>query len=260
MKIDYNHAANFHSLPGPLAAFAAIFADAKPKSLLDVGCGIGTWLRAAQECGVNDVFGVDGIALEPDQLLVSPTLFRQQDLTQTWNLGRRFDVALCLEVAEHLEERFAELLIESLVKHSDRVVFGAACAPQSGQGHVNCQWPAYWQHLFNKQGYVCSDEIRWRIWDNEQIEYWYRQNTFLARRNPMQAGKEPRIPSVIHSAAYPHFVQGEFSRHEERILQGALPFAWYLKCFPSVFFRKLWRKIVPTINPTPKSSFRRFPL
>lgn len=242
MAIDYEHSRNSHSLPGPRAAFPKIFAHKMPQSLLDVGCGIGTWLRVAQEFGVSEIFGVDGVAVGAERLLVSPSLVRIQDFTQPWNLGRKFDVVLCLEVAEHLDEKHAANLIGTLTTHADWVVFGAACVGQNGQHHVNCQWPAYWQKLFNEQDYVCADDIRWLIWDDERIEPWYRQNIFTARRNQVEAGKEPRITPVVHPAIVQIMIQEEFPRNIERIAQGGLPIKWYLRSFPGVFLKKVASK------------------
>lgn len=198
MSIDYDHSRNPHTLKGPRTAIPLMFADAKPRSLLDVGCGLGTWLNATLEFGVRDIFGVDGVGIPREQLLFPAERFRQYDLTAPWNLGRRFDVALCLEVGEHLDESCAATLVNSIAAHADLVYFSAACPGQPGQHHVNCQWPAYWQALFNKQGFVCSDAVRWKIWDNKNIEYWYRQNLFSARKDPERAGTEPRIPAVLH--------------------------------------------------------------
>ncbi len=213
--------------------------EPRPQSLLDVGCGIGTWLKVALESGVGDVFGVDGIAVAPDNFLVPKTLFSQQDLRQKWNLNRRFEVALCLEVAEHLDPQFSMNLIQALTSHSDMVVFGAACPGQTGQHHVNCQWPVYWQKLFNEQGYACSDEVRWLIWPDERIEPWYRQNIFIARRNAATAGQEPRIPSVIHPNIMTLMNESGYWTNADQIANGALPFKWYLKSFPNVILKKL---------------------
>ncbi len=67
-----------------------------PDSLLDAGCGTGTWLRAAQELGVNNIFGVDGIAVEADQLLISKSLSRITGFysaIESWTAVRYCDVS-----------------------------------------------------------------------------------------------------------------------------------------------------------------------
>jgi SAM-dependent methyltransferase len=198
VSIDYDASRNLHTLQGAQAALAVLFSDWKPTSVLDIGCGRGTWMRAAIDQGVGEVAGVDGVVLSDDQLFVPAKLVQQCDLTQPWSLGKRFDAALCLEVAEHLDECFAEGLILSLARQADVVVFSAACPGQLGQHHVNCQWPAYWQRIFNNCGFSCSDAIRWRIWDDARIEPWYHQNIFMANRDPRSAGQESRIKPVVH--------------------------------------------------------------
>jgi SAM-dependent methyltransferase len=243
MQIDYDYSKNAHGLPGPGAALKLLCHDLKPRSLLDVGCGMGTWLKAAQEAGVTDVFGVDGIELPPDRFHVSKSLFSLQDLTKPWNLGRRFDTALCLEVAEHLDRQFAAVLVGSLTTHSDCIVFSAACPGQGGQHHVNCQWPAYWQELFNERGYACSDAIRWKIWNDDRIEPWYRQNMFLARRDPVQAGKEPRIEAVIHPDHFGFMTDDFFRNKLKDIENGWLPFTWYLSSTAGALRQKLSKKL-----------------
>lgn len=232
MSIEYQHTANRHTLDGALAALPLIFADFRPKSLLDVGCGTGTWVRAAKEYGIADVKGVDGVELPQERLLFPKRDFQKQDLTSSWRLGRRFDVVLCLEVAEHLEERYSATLIEALVAHADRVVFSAACPDQFGQHHVNGQWPEYWQRIFNAQGYVCNDAVRWRIWDEAKIEPWYRQNLFIAHREPETAGKERRIASVVHPEMLANHAFGSFGRAAQSMLRevehGSRSLGWYL--------------------------------
>jgi SAM-dependent methyltransferase len=231
MCVDYNHSENLHSLAGPQAALPVLFAKQKPSSLLDVGCGTGTWLRAAIDFGIQEVLGVDGVEISPEKLHVPAGRIRHQDLTCPWNLGTRFGAALCLEVAEHLDATYAPVLIDALVQHSDRIFFSAACPGQEGQHHVNCQWPAYWQEIFNQRGFNCSDELRWQIWDEPRIEPWYRQNIFIARRDEGSAGYEPRIRAVVHPEMLPSVVSenNRFESHVREIEKGRAPASWYLK-------------------------------
>jgi SAM-dependent methyltransferase len=240
MSVDYDHSQNIHTLEGPRIALPLIFADAKPRSLLDVGCGLGTWLNAALEFGIPDVFGVDGVGIARDKLLVPEVFFRQHDLTKPWSLGRRFDVVLCLEVGEHLEEEYAAMLVDSLVGHSDLIYFSAAVPGQPGQHHVNCQWPGYWQNLFNKRGFACSDALRWKIWDNKNVECWYRQNLFSARKDPRQAGKEPRLPAVLHPEISELIIRGAAT---QRIEEGRMRVAWYARIPFLALKHKLMRRL-----------------
>jgi SAM-dependent methyltransferase len=146
------------------------------ESVLDVGCGIGTWLLEWTLHGA-DVDGVDGEYVR-DRLIV-PARFTAHDLTTTLDLGRRFDLVMCLEVAEHLPRRAARPLVESLCRHGDVIAFSAAVPGQGGIGHINLHWPSYWAKLFTEYGYKPYDLIRDRIWWDQRVEWWYRQNILL---------------------------------------------------------------------------------
>jgi hypothetical protein len=204
VTIDYDHQRNAHSLKGPEKAIPILLQCAgKPSSIIDFGCGMGTWLRAAMGTGVSDCIGVDGVPIPPDLLLIPEDLFLCRRLDEPIDIGRRFDCALCLEVGEHLHQNAADTLLASLVLHADTIVFSAACPGQRGQHHVNCQWPAWWQSRFNAKGFSCEDQIRRLLWDAQDVEPWYRQNIFIAKRNTASAGREPRLNAAIHPEMLP---------------------------------------------------------
>lgn len=245
MAIDYVHSQNRHSLAGPEAAFPRVMAylPTKVTSLVDVGCGTGTWLRAALNNGIEDVIGLDGVIAPISQLVVDPKLIHSRELTLPLDVGRRFSVALCLEVGEHLDESNAARLITSLVNLADVIVFSAACPGQSGQHHVNCQWPEYWQSLFNKHEYACDDRIRWDIWELSEVEPWYRQNMFIARHSPTEAGREARLRPVLHPEMAIHGIM--LSEHRGKqvrdIEAGSMPLSWYLITPARALAAKGWR-------------------
>ena len=62
-------------------------------------------------------------------------------------MGRRFDLALCLDVTEHLPRECADPLVTLLTSLAPVVAFSAAIPVQDSYNHVNCQWPAYWFRL-----------------------------------------------------------------------------------------------------------------
>jgi SAM-dependent methyltransferase len=247
MAISFDHSSLPTSLHGPREALKLMFEEGLPASLLDAGCGTGAWVRAALRLGIKDVLGVDGGDLKDSQLLIPRKNFQSQLLDQSFSLNRKFDVTLCLEVAEHLAAARAKTLIANLATHADYIYFSAACPGQPGQFHINCQWPAYWQELFNEVGYVCDDAIRWKLWGVTALEYYYRQNIFLARRDSQRAGREPRIQPVIHPEMVDLLQANSTADRRLRWLRqveaGSQTVSWYLSVPAKAFGRKLNRKL-----------------
>lgn len=171
-----------------------------PHSIVDVGCGAGEWLSVAVKLGVNDILGVDGEWALKAKLAIPREKFLVHDLASPLKLDRKFDVAMALEVAEHLEAAHAETFVHSLCSASDRVLFSAAIPGQGGRRHLNEQWPSYWADLFAKQGYGCYDLLRARIWNNPRVLWYYAQNCLIfAREHSLDHLALPSQPlSLVH--------------------------------------------------------------
>jgi SAM-dependent methyltransferase len=247
MAVNFDHSLLPTSLKGPRAALEAMFPEALPASLLDLGCGNGVWASAALQFGIKDVLGIDGGDVKRGQLLIPRASYQRQLLSESFFLDRKFDVALCLEVAEHVDEADAKTLIANLVRHADLIYFSAGCPGQPGQFHLNCQWPGYWQELFNEAGYACDDGIRWSLWNVPALEFYYRQNMFLARRDDQLAGHEPRIQPVIHPEMLEFLealsTEDKRSRWLRQVEEGSQTVSWYLSVPAKAFGRKLNRKL-----------------
>lgn len=151
----------------------------EPKSVIDVGCGQGEFLSIFKKNGVNNIFGVDGRWVDKEKLYISEKNFKVVDLENPLEVDRKFDLAVCLEVAEHLPEDSAENFIKGLTNLAPVVLFSAAIPYQGGTNHVNEQWVEYWAKLFKGSGYFPVDIIRKKIWNNDQISFWYAQNMLL---------------------------------------------------------------------------------
>lgn len=147
-----------------------------PSSIVDYGCGNGAWLAVFEKKGINDIIGIDGSHVARQQLLISPEKFLAHDLEEEFNIERTYDLALCLEVGEHIPATSAPTFISSLCKLSNVILFSAAIPGQGGRDHCNEQYPEYWIHLFSKHGYSPYDALRFKIWDNTKINAYYRQN------------------------------------------------------------------------------------
>jgi SAM-dependent methyltransferase len=185
---------------------AAILCAQLPlSSVLDVGCGLGGWLAAFARQGVPDIVGVDGPHVDRSALAIPQSSFIAHDLSEPLDLGRRFDLVVSIEVAEHLPGELAPRFVADLCRHGDLVLFSAAIPFQGGIGHVNEQWPSYWADFFGDQGFEPIDAVRAHIWDDERIVYWYKQNILLYARHGAILGLAPAaLPAldVVHPTRY----------------------------------------------------------
>lgn len=169
-----------------------------PKSVIDIGCGEG-WFGAEfgkrTDCKVylsdNDGFEspnkADGIWLKRDLETEIP-----------WNSLFTFDLAICLEVAEHLTETAGANLVNLINRCTDNILWSAAIPGQGGHGHVNEQWPNYWIHQFNDLGFF-AEPIGLELWENPEVEPWYKQNLYLLTRSEYEVQKQ-NFTTHIHPA------------------------------------------------------------
>lgn len=167
------------ALPSARVIVPLLLELAEVRSVLDVGCGRGAWLKAFQEHGVERLRGLDGASVDPTQLLIDPACFAAVDLERCPELTETFDLALCLEVAEHLPGSASRPLVRLLTRAAPLVLFSAAVPGQGGVGHRNEQWPDYWQARFAERGYRRLDPLRRHVWQDPRVAGWYQQNLYL---------------------------------------------------------------------------------
>jgi SAM-dependent methyltransferase len=164
----------------------------RPSSVVDVGCGTGTWLRRFLELGVDDALGMDGEWVDRDELRIPAERFQVLDLARPPRPEQRFDLVVSLEVAEHLPAESADGFVEFLAGLGPVVAFSAAIPGQGGSGHVNERWPGYWAERFAACGFAAFDVIRPRIWGDRRIAWWFRQNLVLY----VERGREGEYPAL----------------------------------------------------------------
>jgi 2-polyprenyl-3-methyl-5-hydroxy-6-metoxy-1,4-benzoquinol methylase len=181
----------------------------KPQSVCDVGCGSGTWLMTIQKlAGINnsDVVGFD-FDVPAESLLIEPSSYRTTDLSQLVVCERKFDLCMSLEVAEHIPASSADTFVKFLVSLAPVVLFAAAIPGQGGANHVNEQWLNYWEERFEKHHYYGIDCLRSKFWNNDKVEWWYRQNTVLFVQEDKLSSlgfdkySDP-LMSLVHPAAF----------------------------------------------------------
>jgi hypothetical protein len=170
-------------------------------SVVDVGCGIGTWAGCFIENGVPDVIGMDGDYVERSMLCIPQERFFAHDLRMPLQFNRRSQLAVCLEVGEHLPETRSRGLVHDLVSLAPCVLFSAALPGQGGTDHINEQYLSKWASLFATHDFVALDLIRHQIWNMAEVNWWYRQNIvlFAHRMHPLVERHAPAsVLDYIH--------------------------------------------------------------
>jgi SAM-dependent methyltransferase len=200
----------------------------KPKSILDVGCGLATWLSVANKNSITDIFGLDS-TINSELIELDSKFLSQVDISKGFNLNRKFDLIICLEVIEHIPEENSSVFIDSLIKHSDTILFSGAIPKQGGDGHINEKPIEFWFNMFSEKGFYAADIIRPRFWNNPHVKWWYKQNTFLYTKQPSEEQITHQI--YIHPELfYDKITQLEKCRSEiHNITNGKYTITFYIK-------------------------------
>lgn len=207
-----------------------------PRTIVDVGCGTGVWLKAwLEKTNISDYLGIEGPYVDKSYFKVPPDKILLKDLKQPLGIDQRFDLAMSVEVGEHLPNSSAELFVRELTRLSDVVVFSAAIPGQEGTYHINLQYPEYWAAHFAKLDYVPVDCIRPQIWKDPSVEYWYQQNILCFVRKeklqlypalqPYAAATYPTFLTRIHPYLYELKVD---QIQKTQSLFGFLNWKWYM--------------------------------
>lgn len=224
-----------------------VFELLKPASIIDIGCGDGSWLKAFQDLGVKDILGLDNGQLDSSNLLINQSNFRRQDLEQRITLLKKYDLAINLEVIEHLSRRRGPSLIADLCKLSDIILFSAAVPDQGGPGHINERWPEYWKKIFYQQDYIMLDPFRPQIAADPKIDWWYKQNLFLVINQKLLTqipfNTLPLYTKNIFYLNKHRFINSRFKYRLIKLSQKLKRILWFImirymepKKFPSLLF------------------------
>lgn len=172
-----------------------------PQSVIDLGCGVGTWLKAWQEQGVIDILGIDANQMPNDKLYIKRENIKIIDFeANNFNIDKKYDLAQSLECLEHVSPQNEDKVVSILCNTSDLILFSAAIPMQIGTHHINCHKLQYWVNKFKKQGYKCYDIIRPECIENgAKIGCWYIQNILVFARNEKAQILEKNGASSIES-------------------------------------------------------------
>ncbi len=158
------------------------------RSIVDIGCGAGLYLREFAKQGITDLLGIDGAPAAQTEFLLTKNKIVIFDLSQEYQFNKKYDLALCLEVAEHLPAQNADTLIKTITKSADEIIFTAATPGQGPRsiGHLNEQAHQYWIKKFQDQGFSYlpnrSKKMRKELKENNVI-WWLVNNLMLFRKD-----------------------------------------------------------------------------
>jgi len=194
-----------------------------PQSVVDVGCGIGTWAAEFRRQGVPKVMGIDGAYVDKSQLRIPESSFLSRDLEQPLASIQTFDLAISVEVAEHLSPNRASSFVEDLILLAPVVVFSAAVPFQGGTNHVNEQWVSYWHSLFETKGFRSIDCLRARFWNDPRVAVWYRQNLMVYASEDHIKKLAPFGQTMPLDVVHPELFHLKMAQPLLRILLKSLP-------------------------------------
>lgn len=207
---DYFASIDEGSKASALAILGILFALHKPRSVVDLGCGTGAWLAAAGSLGAEELLGYDGDwanppAFSPNRITFTPVDFENSQPV----IENKADLAISVEVLEHISPDRAGCFLDALCSASDVIVFSAAIPHQGGTRHLNEQPQSHWIRQFDLRGFDVFDIFRPAIWSNDSVCWWYRQNTLLfvhrgaavPDRGALRACERP-IHDVVHPSNY----------------------------------------------------------
>jgi SAM-dependent methyltransferase len=188
-----------------------------PRSVVDVGCGVGTWLSAFEEHGIA-ITGLEGAWVSAQPLRIDQKHVRVVDLNSSFSLKEKYDCAISLEVAEHLDPERGPGFVADICELSDIIVFGAAIPGQGGTDHRNERFQSYWAAEFQKNGFRAFDVVRPAIWHDRQVGPAYRQNILVYAREGSGAFQHLVLSNsrsqIIHDIVHPEIFSRQIMRTE----------------------------------------------
>lgn len=105
-------------------------------SVVDFGCGMGDYAKKIIEHGVY-CEAYDG---NPNTSVLTKGIGKVIDLSSSFELERKFDCVVSLEVGEHIPKEYEEVFIKNICIHAEKlIILSWAVVGQAGHGHVNCK-------------------------------------------------------------------------------------------------------------------------
>jgi len=164
------------------------------KSIIDLGCGVGSYLEGAHEMGIRPLLGLEinyNISRHFTPADILPYI-KKADITQPLDFGK-FDCAWSIEAAEHIRTEGTEQFLENLCNSAERYVVMSAAPPgQKGTGHINLRPQSFWIKEIASRGFAYLPEEAektvevWADWNRKKIHKvpWYLYRNLMIFLKP----------------------------------------------------------------------------
>lgn len=192
------------------------------RSVLDIGCGEGYSVSYFHRRGLF-AHGIDGLPQNVERAVCPIAL---HDLTVRPYL-MPVDLVNCIEVVEHIEEKFLENLLETLA--NGRIICMTHAIPgQDGYHYVNCQPAEYWIAHLERHGYLLAEEndvFRKIAAAENGFKYFAEAGLVFVRRvaHPWRATFQKSPQATIESAVAPAGREDTSARESAIVWSGSGP-------------------------------------
>jgi cyclopropane fatty-acyl-phospholipid synthase-like methyltransferase len=150
----------------------------KGKSVMDFGCGMGFYVRLLRFLGVE----CDGCDGNPNTAKLTLNQCCVRDLAEPFDLGRRYDWALSLEVGEHIPQWFEATFLANLCRHNrEGIVLSWAVPGQGGRGHVNERDNDYIKRSLGSRGYENDLNAEFGLRSQSYLP-WFKNTIMVFRK------------------------------------------------------------------------------
>lgn len=190
------------SYDSAITILSRLSAYVNPQSVIDIGCGSGTWCKAAMNVWGIVALGIDQHSYEDCNMHIPESQYLQNDIRSRVH-GYHADLVICVEVIEHIDEEYEDTVLDNICAMSNTILFSGALPFQGGTGHVNEKPYSYWVEKFNRRGFYLDERIRHDIWDDARVAIWYRNNIMLLHKNTNKNRMMHQHLDIIH----PHMLE-----------------------------------------------------
>ena len=165
-----------------------LYDELKSNSVLDLGCGVGSYLEGFFNAGCRDLLGIE-LNFDKAKKYIVDNIFSfiiEGDATTDLNLNRKFDCVVSFEVGEHIEPDGTEMFIDNLTLYSNRYIILTTASPgQRGTGHINLRNKDFWIKSITVKGFLYRKDLveKYRIaWKKFNVEKYILNNLMVFRK------------------------------------------------------------------------------